>query len=75
MGFAELVAFFKALPEAVKLIRELVDAVKGLHSSAIDKELETIRKDVSDTIYKIEGAKTNEDRKKLALELVTRMSR
>lgn len=75
MGFAELVAFFKALPEVVKLIRELVDAVKGLHSSAIDKELETIRKDVSDTIYKIEGAKTVEERRRLSLELVSRMSK
>lgn len=75
MGFAEIVAFVKALPKIIDMLRELIDAVKDLKHSAIDKELDEIRKDVAETIHKIEGAKTNEERKKLALELARRMSR
>lgn len=75
MVFADIVAFIKALPKMIDMLRELIDSVKDLRYSAIDKELETIKRDVAETIHKIEGAKTNEERKKLALELANRMSR
>ena len=74
MGFAEIIAFFRALPELVKVLGEVVTSLKQLRQDAIDSELAKIKSDVDITLKQIAGAQTNEDRKKLALELATRMS-
>lgn len=75
MGLAELFAFFRALPELVKVMGEVVSSLKQLKQDSVDRELEKIRSDVSTTLKQIEGAQTNEDRRRLAMELATRMSR
>lgn len=41
----------------------------------IQKELDTIRKDVSETLKQIEVAVTKEERRKLAAELNSRISK
>jgi hypothetical protein len=75
LGIAELIAFFRALPELVKVMGEVVSTLQQLRQDSIDKELSKIKSDVSETIKKIEGAQTNEDRKRLALDLALRMSK
>lgn len=75
MGFAEFIAFFRALPEMVKILGEVNSTLKQLRQDSIDKELDGIKKDVSETLKQIEGAKTNEDRKRLSLELALRLSK
>lgn len=75
MGFAEIIAFVRALPELVKVMGEVVSALQQIKQDSIDKQLEKIKTDVSETLKKIEGAKTNEERKNLAMELAVRMSK
>lgn len=75
MGIAEIIAFIRALPELARVMGEVVSSLRQLRQDAIDRELDSIKSEVSETLKKIEGAKTNEDRRRLALELVTRMSK
>lgn len=75
MGFAEFVAFVRAFPELVKVMGEVVSTLQQLKQDSIDKQLENYRADVAATLKQIEGAKTNEDRKRLSMELALRMSK
>lgn len=75
MGVTEIFAFIKALPEMVKVLGRILDTLEGLRAEAIHKELDQIKSDVATTLKQIEGAKTNEDRKRLSLELATRLSK
>lgn len=75
MGFAEIIAFVRALPELVKVMGEVVSALQQIKQDSIDKQLEKIKTDVSETLKKIEGAKTNEERKNLSMELALRLSK
>ena len=74
MDIAALWAFFKALPQLVAIMGEVVDALKQLRQDSINNSLNQIKSDVASTLKQIEGAQTNEDRKRLAMELATRMS-
>lgn len=75
MGIAEIFAFFRALPELVKVMGEVVSTLKQLKQDQVDKELEKIKSEVATTLKQIEGAQTNEDRKRLSMELAIRMSK
>jgi hypothetical protein len=75
MIFADIVAFIKALPEIIKVLGEIHSTLKQLQKEALEKEMAKIRSDVNETLTKIEKAKTNEERKILALELATRISK
>lgn len=75
MGFAEIVLFIKSLPEMVKILGEIHLTLKQMKQDSIDKQLEQIKREVSETLRQIEGAKTNEDRKRLSAELALRMSK
>lgn len=75
MGFAEIVLFVKSLPEMVRILGEIHATLTQMKQDAIDKEMAKIRSDVSETLKQIEGAKNNEDRKRLSLELALRMSK
>lgn len=75
MGIAEIFAFIKALPEMVKILGQIASSLEHLKQESINKELESIRKDVSATLAQIEKAATNEERKKLSTDLATRMSK
>lgn len=70
-----ILAALKALPEIVSMIKLLVEEVSKLKQDQIDKQLETIRRDVHETIGKIKSAKTEAERTKLANELATRISK
>lgn len=69
MGFAEIVAFIKALPALVNMINGLRDDIKQMRREAIEKELAEYRAQVSADLKKIMGAKTNEERLRLANDL------
>lgn len=73
--FAELMAVFASIKEIAKAINLLTEEVKKLRQDAIDSELSDIKKDVNETISKIQNAKTNEDRARLAAELNSRISK
>lgn len=74
MGFAEIVAFFKALPALVNLMSGLRDDIKGLRREAIEKELAEYKAQVSADLKKIMGAQTNEERLRLANDLSRHIS-
>lgn len=69
MGFAEIVAFVKAFPALVNMISGLRDDIKQMRREAIEKELAEYRAQVSADLKKIMGAKTNEERLRLANDL------
>jgi hypothetical protein len=71
----ELFLALKSINSLVKLLGELVLAVKDLKSDMIQKELETVRKEVNETLKQIENAQTKEERKKLAASINASMSR
>lgn len=75
MGFAEVIAFFKALPEIIKVLGEINATLKQMQKESIEREILKIRQEVDETINKIEKAKTSEERKNLAIELSTRISK
>lgn len=69
MGMAEIIAFIRALPELVKVMGEVVNALRQMKQDAIDRELEKIRNEVDSNIQKLTAAKTDEERKKILLDL------
>jgi len=75
MGFSEIIAFIRALPKLVEVMGQVVSSLQQLKQDSINRELESIKSDVSKTLKQIEGAQTNEDRKRLAMELALRMSK
>lgn len=74
MGFAEIVAFFKALPALVDLIGGLRQDIKDLRRDSIEKELAEYKRQVSADLKKIMGASTNEERLRLANDLSRHIS-
>jgi hypothetical protein len=69
MGVAEVIAFFKALPELVKVMGEVVAALKEMKQESIDKAIETIKNDVDVQIQILTQAKNDEERKAALLAL------
>lgn len=69
MGFAEVIAFIKALPEIVKFLNEISSTLRQLKQDSIDRELESIKKEVDSNIQKLITAKSDSDRKQALLEL------
>jgi Ni,Fe-hydrogenase III large subunit len=74
MGFAEIVAFVKAFPALVNMISGLRDDIKQMRREAIERELAEYRAQVSADLKKIMGAKTNEERLRLANDLSIHIS-
>jgi len=75
MGVAEIILFIRSLPEMVKVLGQINESLKQLKQDFIDKEIQDIRKDVSIVLIQIESAKTNEERRKLALDLANRINK
>lgn len=48
---------------------EVVNALRQMKQDAIDRELEKIRNEVDSNIQKLTAAKTDEERKKILLDL------
>jgi hypothetical protein len=74
MTLLDLWAFIKALPKLVDTLGEVVSTLKQLRQDAINKELDVIKRDVSITLKQISEAKTNDERKKLSIDLANRYS-
>ncbi len=70
-----LLAFLKALPEAVKLLGRVLDKFEYYTDKAIDAKFEKYQAEMNETIRKIALAETNDERKKLAKELSSRIGR
>jgi len=75
MGFAELIAFFKALPELVKVVGEVVSSLKQLKQDAINNEIASIKKEVDVQIQTLILAVNDEQRKKALLDLSRALGR
>ena len=75
MSLALIVEFFTALPKLVNAVNALVEEVKQLKQDSINKSLETYKQEVSDTLAKISKATSDEERKKLSLELANRLKK
>lgn len=75
MGFIEIIAFIRALPQLVSIMGEVVTALKQMKQDAIAKEIEVIKKDVDLKISTLIMATNDEERKKALLDLVRVISR
>ena len=73
--FVEIMAALKSIGAIAGLLREAIDEIKLLRNESLERKLDVIRKEVDMTLTKIKGAKTNEEREKLALELNIRISK
>ncbi len=73
--FVAILAAIAAIPKIVEEIQLLTLEVKRLRQEAIDKELDQIRKDVNETLIKIQGARSNDERAALVRELNQRISK
>lgn len=72
---AEIIAAIKSLGAIAGLLREAIDEMKQLRDENLERKLDVIRKEVDVTLKKITGARSNEEREKLALELNTRIGK
>lgn len=75
MGIGEIIAFIRALPEAVKILGQIVNSLEQLKQDSINRQIEIIKSDVTTTLKQIEKAGTNEERKRLSIDLANRMSK
>jgi hypothetical protein len=74
MGFGEVIAFFKALPALVEMLSGLRQDIKDLRRESMERELAEYKAKVSADLTKIIGAKTNEERLRLASDLSKHIS-
>jgi hypothetical protein len=74
MGIGELWAFFRAFPQAVKLLSQISDDLKQLRQDRIDTAIAEINKKVDETLHNILNASSDTERRKLALEYAQRTS-
>ena len=72
---AEILLFIRSLPEMVKVLKEVVDALKQLKADAIERELSSIRKDIDLQIKLLQGATNDIERKKALLALSVAISK
>ena len=74
MSITAIFAFIKALPEMVQVLGEIAATLKQMKQDKIDEELAKIQNEVDTHIQILEGARSDEERKKalLALKLATR---
>lgn len=75
MGFVEFIAFFRALPEMVKILGEVNSTLKQLRQDSIDKEISEIKNEFSIKLQTLKGAVNDEQRKKALLDLERAVSR
>lgn len=66
---ATIWSFIKALPELVKIAKEMVAAVTKLQDAVTEKAIEGLKTDVNLQITRLKGAKTNEERAKIIADL------
>ena len=72
---AEILLFLRSLPQMVKVLGEIVEALKQLKAEAIEKELTAIRNDVDLQIKNLQMAANDVDRKKAILALSSAISK
>lgn len=75
MSLALIIEFFSSLPKLVSLMEKMVNIGEGMKQDSINKELEKYKKEVSEDLAKVLKAKTDEERKKLSLDLAIKLNR
>lgn len=75
MSLALIVEFFSSLPKLVNLISELNSEIKQLRLTKQSEEIMNYKQEVSDVLAQIQKAKTDEERKKLSLDLANKLNR
>ena len=75
MSLSLIVEFFSALPKLVSLISELNSEIKQLRLTKQSEELMKYKQEVSSVLAQITKAKTDEERKKLSLDLALKLSK
>lgn len=69
MGIAEIFAFFKALPEMVRVLGQINESLIQLKRDSINKELESIKTEFNKKIHLLIIAKDDNERRKAILDL------
>lgn len=75
MNLALIVEFFASLPKLVNLISELNSEIKQLRLTKQSEEIMAYKQEVSAVLSQITKAKTDEERKKLSLDLALKLNR
>lgn len=69
MGFAELVLFFKSLPEIVKILGSINDSLQQIKRDSINKELDKIKEDFNKKLTVLIASRNDDERRKNLLDL------
>lgn len=72
---ALIVEFFASLPKLVNLISELNNEIKQMRLTKQSEEIMKYKQEVSEVLAQINKAKTDEERKKLSLDLALKLGR
>ena len=72
---ALIVEFFTSLPKLVNLISELNNEIKQMRLTKQSEEIMKYKQEVSEVLAQINKAKTDEERKKLSLDLALKLGR
>lgn len=75
MSMALIVEFFASLPKLVNLISELNNEIKQMRLTKQSEEIMKYKQEVSEVLAQINKAKTDEERKKLSLDLALKLGR
>lgn len=75
MNMALIVEFFTSLPKLVNLISELNNEIKQMRLTKQSEEIMKYKQEVSEVLAQINKAKTDEERKKLSLDLALKLGR
>ncbi len=70
MVSAAIIAFFKALPELVGVLRDIGESVQQLRKEKIDRDLSELKEQANELIAEtLRGGLTIEDRKRIVAKL------
>ena len=75
MSMALIIEFFASLPKLVNLISELNSEIKQMRLTKQSEEIMKYKQEVSEVLALINKAKTDEERKKLSLDLALKLGR
>jgi len=75
MSMALIIEFFTSLPKLVSAVQALVEETKALKQDSINKALQSYKDGVNNDLNAILKAKTDEERKKLSLDLALKLNK
>lgn len=75
MAIAEIFAFFRSLPEIVKILGQINDSLISLRKESIQRELDKIKSDFNTKLTVLIASKTDEERRKNLIDLYNALNR